>query len=111
HFLHLFGADPRALDGGADRGGAELGRGEGLELALETAHGRASDRDDDDRIRMHSDFLSSKKRGLSLISFGFGKQLAANEPAADLGGAVADLVELGVAPQAPGGRLVDVAHA
>src|SRR5688572_9939724 len=55
-----------------------------------------------------------RKRGLSLIfglSFGFGEQLAADQPAADLGSAGADLVELGVAPQAPGGRFVDVAHA
>ena len=39
------------------------------------------------------------------------EQLAADQPAADLGGAGADLVELGVAPQPPGRRLVDVAHA
>src|SRR5437762_2595447 len=42
---------------------------------------------------------------------GFGEQLAADEPAADFGSAGADLVELGVAPQPPGRRLVDVAHA
>src|SRR5436309_1172516 len=43
--------------------------------------------------------------------FGFGEELAAYQPAADLGRAGADLIELGVAPQAPGRRLVDVAHA
>src|SRR6266850_3887139 len=42
---------------------------------------------------------------------GFCEELAADEPAPDLGGAGADLVELGVAPEAPGRRLVDVAHA
>src|SRR5437870_4904773 len=42
---------------------------------------------------------------------GFGEQLAADEPAADFGSAGADLVELGVAPQPPGRRLVDIAHA
>src|SRR2546426_12669134 len=44
-------------------------------------------------------------------SLRFGKKLAADEPAADLGGAGADLVELGVAPETPGWRLVYVAHA
>src|SRR5205823_3406496 len=43
--------------------------------------------------------------------FGFAEELAADEPAADLGSPGADLVELGVAPQPPGRRLVDVAHA
>src|SRR6266850_1239029 len=42
---------------------------------------------------------------------GFCEELAADEPAPDLGSAGADLVELGVAPEAPGRRLVDVAHA
>src|SRR6266851_7903013 len=42
---------------------------------------------------------------------GFGEQLAADEPAPDFGSAGADLVELGVAPQPPGRRLVDIAHA
>ena len=41
HFLHFVGPDARALDGGADRGRAELRRGEALELALERAHRRA----------------------------------------------------------------------
>ena len=36
HFLHVLGLDLRALDRGADRGGAELGRGEALQLALES---------------------------------------------------------------------------
>ena len=40
-----------------------------------------------------------------------GEKLAADQPAADLGRARADLVELGVAPQPAGRRLVDVAHA
>src|SRR5437879_9559155 len=39
-----------------------------------------------------------------------GKQLPSDQPAADLGGSGADLVELRVAPQAPGGRFVDVTH-
>src|SRR6267143_4393118 len=46
----------------------------------------------------------------SLRSSGLGKQLAADQPAADLGSSRADLVELGVAPQAPGRCFVDVAH-
>src|SRR6266852_4831978 len=40
-----------------------------------------------------------------------GKQLAADQPAADLGSSRADLVELRVAPQAPGRVIVDVAVA
>src|SRR5437879_609619 len=40
----------------------------------------------------------------------FGKQLPSDQPAADLGSSRADLVELGVAPQAPGRCFVDVAH-
>src|SRR5467141_324983 len=40
----------------------------------------------------------------------FGKQLPPDQPAADLGSSRADLVELGVSPQAPGRRFVDVAH-
>src|SRR5690606_39266844 len=44
-------------------------------------------------------------------SGGFGEQLAPDQHAADLAGARADLVQLGVAPQAPGGILVDVAIA
>src|SRR6266568_8868566 len=43
-------------------------------------------------------------------SGGFGKQLPSDQPAADLGSSRADLVELGVAPQAPGRCFVDVAH-
>src|SRR5882672_12343591 len=40
-----------------------------------------------------------------------GKQLPPDQPAADLGGSRADLVEFGVAPQAPGRVIVDVAVA
>src|SRR5258708_4532945 len=40
----------------------------------------------------------------------FGKPLPPDQPAADLGSSRADLVELGVSPQAPGRRFVDVAH-
>ena len=65
HFLHVVGADLRALDCGADRGGAELGRGEALELALEGAHRRAGGGDDDDRIGLH---------GHSFISAALGAQ-------------------------------------
>src|SRR4029077_13153156 len=39
------------------------------------------------------------------------EKLPADQPAANLGRARADLVELGVAPQAADRRLVDVAHA
>src|SRR5712691_9180114 len=39
-----------------------------------------------------------------------GKQLPSDQPAADLGSSRADLVELRVAPQAPGRVIVDVAH-
>src|SRR5438105_471311 len=49
--------------------------------------------------------------GNAIRSFGFREELAADQPAADFGRAGADLVELGVAPQAPGRCLVDVAHA
>src|SRR5204862_7420448 len=41
----------------------------------------------------------------------FGKQLPPDQPAADLGRSRADLVELRVAPQAPGRIIVDVAVA
>src|SRR5438876_5608071 len=41
----------------------------------------------------------------------FGKQLPPDQPAADLGSSRADLVELRVAPQAPGRVIVDVAVA
>src|SRR5213078_5210371 len=44
-------------------------------------------------------------------SGGFGKQLPPDQPAADLGSSRADLVELRVAPQAPGRVIVDVAVA
>src|SRR5690348_8823700 len=44
-------------------------------------------------------------------SCGLLEELAADEPAPDLGSARADLVELGVAPQPSCRRLVDVAHA
>src|SRR5437762_8105913 len=40
-----------------------------------------------------------------------GKQLPSDQPAADLGSSRADLVELRVAPQAPGRVIVDVAVA
>src|SRR6266508_2462059 len=43
------------------------------------------------------------------FSSGLGKQLSPDQPAADLGSSRADLVELGVAPQAPGRVIVDVA--
>ena len=42
------GLDLRALDGGADRGGAELRGGEAFELALERAHRGAGGANDDD---------------------------------------------------------------
>ncbi len=58
HFLHFLGRNPGALDRGADRCGAELGRGKALQLALEGAHRRSGARDDDDRIRMHGVLLS-----------------------------------------------------
>src|SRR6266545_4209947 len=45
----------------------------------------------------------------SAFSSGLGKQLPSDQPAADLGSSRADLVELGVAPQAPGRVIVDVA--
>src|SRR6218665_1086348 len=44
-------------------------------------------------------------------STGFGKQLAADQHAADLAGAGADLIELGIAPQAAQRVVVDVAIA
>ena len=50
---HFFGADPRALDRGADRRGAELGSGEALELALESAHRRTGKTNDDHWIGAH----------------------------------------------------------
>ena len=43
--------------------------------------------------------------------FGLGKQLTPDQHAADLAGARADLVQLGVAPQAAGGVVVGVADA
>ena len=49
-FLDLRWRDARAFDRGADRGGAELARGEVFQIALKTAHGRAGGRDDDDGI-------------------------------------------------------------
>ena len=52
-FLHFLRADLRALDRRADRGGAELGRGEALELALEGAHRRAGETNDDHWIGAH----------------------------------------------------------
>src|SRR5258708_15088623 len=48
---------------------------------------------------------------MGFLSRSFFEQLAADQPAADFGSAGADLVELGVAPQPPGRRLVDVAPA
>src|SRR5438876_2963920 len=48
---------------------------------------------------------------MCFLSCGFREKFAADEPAADFGSAGADLVQLGVAPQPTGGRLVDVAHA
>src|SRR3954470_5341324 len=58
-------------------------------------------------------FCSSFSRltGSRSRSSGFPEQFAPDQPAADLGSAGADLVELRVAPQAAGRRLVDVAHA
>src|SRR5918911_4030772 len=47
---------------------------------------------------------------IRFLSAGFGEELAADQPATDFGGAGTDLVQLGVAPQSPGRRLVDVAH-
>src|SRR5689334_4462618 len=44
-------------------------------------------------------------------SCSFSKELAADEPAPDFRSARADFVEFCIAPEAPGGRLVDVAHA
>src|SRR6267378_3295452 len=44
----------------------------------------------------------------STFSSGLGKQLPSDQPAADLGSSRADLVELCVAPQAPGGVFVDI---
>ena len=51
--VDFFRADPGALDRCADRSGAEVRRGETLELALEGAHGRASEANDDDWIGIH----------------------------------------------------------
>ena len=48
--LDLVGGDARALDGRLDRRGAQLGRLHAVERALETAHGRAGEGDDDDGI-------------------------------------------------------------
>src|SRR4051812_38568862 len=59
------------------------------------------------QVRLFSRSWSRLTRG----SRRFAEQLAPDQPAADLGGARADLVELGVAPEPAGGRLVDVAHA
>src|SRR6185503_9410067 len=44
-------------------------------------------------------------------SFRFIEQFAADQPAPDLGRSCTYLVELGVAQQPPGGRIVNVAHA
>src|SRR3989442_1098001 len=48
---------------------------------------------------------------MCFLSCGFREKFAPDQPAADFGSAGADLVQLGVAPQPSGGRLVDVAHA
>ena len=53
-FLDLVGLDAGALDRGADRGSAELVRGEALEFALQGAHRGTGDGNDDDRIIAHS---------------------------------------------------------
>src|SRR5205823_6176234 len=48
---------------------------------------------------------------MCFLSRSFGEEFAADQPAPDFGSTCADLVELGIAPQPSGGRLVDVAHA
>ena len=50
HFFDVIARESRPLDGGPDRGGAELGRLHVLEVALEAAHRRARRTDDNDGI-------------------------------------------------------------
>ena len=50
HFIHGIAGDAGTLDGGANRRGAQLRRGQAFEIALEPAHGGACGADNYDGI-------------------------------------------------------------
>jgi hypothetical protein len=50
HFLDVLRLQPGAFDGGADRNRSHLGCGQGCQIALEAAHGRAGTANNNDGV-------------------------------------------------------------